>query len=227
MNRLSPLLLLTIFITPLMAQSVDSNAKQERYAVSTLMKYCARVETVSDFQQPRMFAQVSSGLGPSSGWAEFESKVAWKEAGKPKPLALVWYDDAKVVRVAITTGDDGRSYAEYCYRPDGTLAQLRAVPAVKTNCDRSMFHCDVTFREGFRLYPPKGMLASPLARRAVQEPLPVFQAKDVDLYDLFSLRPLMPEKATISYAPMDWPEYLTVWDLPFNRLLYVSAERTK
>lgn len=224
MNRLSPLLLLTIFLTPLMAQSVDSNVKQQRYALSTLMKYCAHVETASDSRQPRIFAQVSSGLGPSSSWAEFQSKAAWKDAGKPKPLALVWNDDAKVVRVAITNGDDGRSYAEYCYRPDGTLAQLRSVPAVKTHCDRSGFHCSVTFREG-RLYPPKGMLAAPLAQRAIQAPL--VKTKDVDLLHLFFLKPLMPEKATISYLPMDWPEYLNVWDLPFNGLLYVSASRTK
>jgi len=225
MNRLRPLLLLTMLGTPLLAQSVDSNtAKQERYALITLMKYCAGVETASDSQQPRMFAQVSSR---SSGWAEFESKVAWREAGKPKPLALVWYDDDKVVRVTITTGDDGRSYADYCYRPDGSLAQLRSMPAVQTNCDRSMFHCDVTFRGGIRLYPPKGMLASPLTERAGKESLPVVQAQDLDLYDLLFLQPLKPEKASVSFAAMDWPEYLSVWDLPFNRLLYVSGNGTK
>lgn len=226
MNRLSPLLLLTIFVTPLLAQSGGSNAKEERYALNTLVKYCTHVDIVSDSQPPRMFAQVSSGLGPSSGWEEFESKAAWKDAGKPKPLALVWYDDAKVVRVAITAGDDGRSYAEYCYRPDGTLAQLRGVPAMKTNCDRSRFHCNVTFREG-RLYPPKEMLPSPPARRSVQEPLQVVQTRDVDFLHLFFLGPLMPEKAIISYVPMDWPEYLSVSDLPFQGLLYVSASPTK
>src|ERR1700681_3774898 len=113
MNRLSPSLLSLVMLgTPLMAQSVDSNtARQAQFALITLTKYCARVETVSDSQQPRLFAQVSSGLGQSSGWTEFERKAAWKNAGKPRPIALVWYDDTKVVRVVITT-DDGQSHAD-------------------------------------------------------------------------------------------------------------------
>jgi hypothetical protein len=211
--------------TPLLAQSLDfKEARQERYAVITLIKYCAGVETVSDSQRPRIFAQVSSGLGLSSGWAEFESKVAWVQAGKPKPLALVWYDDTNVIRVAISTGNDGQPYADYCYRPDGSLAQLRSVPAVQTNCDRSLFHCNVTIRGGARLYPPKRMLASPLAQRAVTESFPVVQGQDLDF---FFLRPLKPEKTSVSFTPMALPEYLSVWDLPFNRLLYVSTKGTK
>jgi hypothetical protein len=215
--------------TPLLAQSLDFNeARQEHYAVITLIKYCAGVETVSDSQQPRMFAQVSSGLGPSSGWAEFESKVAWRQAGKPKPLALVWYDDTNVIRVAITTGgNDGQSYADYCYRPDGSLAHFRSVPAVQTNCDRSLFHCAVTFRGGLWLYPPKGLLAPPLAQDHGQEPSFVLQAEVFDFFNFPFRRPLKPEKATVSFAPMDAPEYLSVRDLPFNRLLYVSTKATK
>jgi hypothetical protein len=213
--------------TPLMAQSVDSNtARQERYALITLTKYCARVETVSDAQQPRLFAQVSSGLGPSSGWAEFESKAAWKNAGKPRPIALVWYDYTKVVRVAITT-DDGQSHGDYCYRPDGSLAQLRSVPTVQTNCDPSLFHCDITVRGGLRVYPPNGMLASPLAQDTGKQSFPVVSGQDLDLYEFLLPRPLKPEKASVSFAPMNWPEYLNVWDLPFNRLLYVSSKNIR
>jgi len=55
----------------------------------------------------------------------------------------------------------------------------------------------------------------------------VVQAQDLDLYDLLFLQPLKPEKASVSFAAMDWPEYLSVWDLPFNRLLYVSGNGTK
>ncbi len=229
MNRLSPLFFLVMLGTSLLAQSVDSNTvKEERYALITLTKYCAGVETLSDSQQARMFAQVSSGLGPSSGWTEFASKAAWRQAGKPKPLALVWYKDSKVVRVAITAGGaHGQSYADYCYRPDGSLAQFRSVPAVQNRCDQSLFHCNVTFRGGLRLYPPKGMLAAPLALRHGQESSPVIAAQDFDFYDLLLRRPLMPEKTTVSFAPMDWPEYVSVWDLPFNRLLYVSTKMTK
>ncbi len=227
MNRLSPLFFLVMLGTSLLAQSVDSNAvREESYLLITLTKYCAGLETLSDSQQPRMFAQVSSGLGLSSGWAEFESKTEWRQASKPKPLALVWYRDNKVVRVAITAdGDDARSYADYCYRANGSLAQFRSVPAVQTTCDQSLFHCNVTFR-GLRQYPPKEMLVAPLAQRHGQEFFPVVPAQYFDLFDLLFSKPLKPEKATFSFA-VDWPEYLSVWDLPFNRLLYVSKKTTK
>ena len=60
MNRLSHMLWLMMLGTPLLAQSLDFNeARQEHYAVITLIKYCAGVETVSDSQRPRIFAQVS------------------------------------------------------------------------------------------------------------------------------------------------------------------------
>jgi hypothetical protein len=216
MNRLSLLLLLVMIGMPLLVQSADSNAtREERYADITLMKYCAGVESLSNSLQTRMFAQVYSDLGPSSGWTEFESRAAWRRAGKPNPVALVWYKDGEVVRVAITTSvDAGQSYADYCYRPDGSLAQFRSVPAVQTNCDQSLFHCDVTLRGGLRLYPPKGMLG-------LMTPV---QVQDWGLDDLFLPGTLKPEKSTFSIAPMQWPQYLHVSDLPFNGLLYVSTK---
>jgi hypothetical protein len=213
--------------TSLTAQSLDSGAsKQERFALITLTKYCARVEAVSNSQQPRIFAQVSSGLEPTEGWVEFDSRAEWEKAGKPKPIALVWYDAADVVRVAITT-DDGQSYADYCYRPDGRLAQLRSVPAVKTKCDASLFHCEVTVSGGLRVYPPEGMLASSVSRRTGIEPFPETPGRDLDLDGFLLLKALKPEKASVTSAPMNWPEYLSVWDLPFNRMLYVSSKATK
>lgn len=36
-------------------------------------------------------------------------------------------------------------------------------------------------------------------------------------------RPLKSEKTTFMFAPMEWPEYLSVWDLPFNQLLDVTS----
>jgi hypothetical protein len=222
-----PLLSFVLLSTSLMGQSQDSGTpKQERFALVTLTKYCARVEAVSDSQPPRIFAQVSSSLGPTGGWAEFESRAAWVKAGKPKPIALVWYDAGDVVRVAITT-DDGQSYADYCYRPDGRLAQLRSVPAVKTTCDASLFHCEVTVCGGLRVYPPEGMLASSLSQRTGIAPFPETPGLGLDLDGFLLLKALKPERASVSSAPMNWPDYLSVWDLPFNRILYVSSKATK
>jgi hypothetical protein len=216
MNRLPPILLL--LSTSLLAQSVDSNTVREsRYAIRTLQKYCTSVETLSASQQPRMFAQVSS-VGDSKGWAEFASKAAWTQAGKPKPLALVWYNDTYAVRVAITSGGDDHSYADYCYRRDGSLAQFRPVPEVQTNCDQSFFHCDVKFRGELRVYP-----------RFAELPVQVFSRQVLPerlYYDGFlPLFPLKPEKLTVTFA--EWPEYLSVWDLPFNQLLYMPTTMTK
>jgi hypothetical protein len=222
-----PLLALVLLTTSLMAQSQDSRTpKQERFALVTLTKYCARVAAVSDSQPARIFAQVSSGLGPTEGWAEFDSKAAWEKAGEPRPIALVWYEAGAVVRVAITT-DDGRSYADYCYRPDGRLAQLRSVPAVETKCDASLFHCELTVRGGLRVYPPEGMLATSLSQRTGIEPFPETPGWDLDLDGFLLLKALKPEKASVTSAPMNWPEYLGVRDLPFNRMLCVSSETTK
>lgn len=217
-----PLLSLFVLLsTSLMAQSVASGTpKQERFALITLMKYCARVEAVSDSQHPRIFAQISSGLGPNRGWVEFENTAAWERAGKPAPIALVWYNDnAEVVRVAITA-DDGLSHADYCYRPDGRLAQLRSVPAVETKCDPSLFHCAITIRGGLRVYPPEGTLPSSLSQGAGVEASPEIPGQDLDW-------PLKPEKSSITISPMNWPEYLSIWDLPFNRMLYVSGTAAK
>ncbi len=146
MNRVALLLFLGMWgSTPSLAQSDNhSNATKvlQRYSLVTLVKYCDAVTTLSNIQRPRAFAQKSSMLGPSSGWVEFSSVDAWRQAGKPQPLALVWYKDDRVARVAITPPDgsrDGNSYTDYCYRLDGSLARLRSVPEREAYCDHLFF----------------------------------------------------------------------------------------
>ena len=233
--RKLPLLFLLLG-TALLAQSADSNAvKEERYALSTVTKYCKTVETLSHSQQPRMFAQTASGLGPSSGWVEFSSTDAWRRAGQPQPLALVWYKDGGVARVAITArdrGDNGQSYVDYCYRPNGSLARLRSVPEVRTECDQSYFHCSRTFR-GERFYHPKPEICNSKYLRCFARPSAEstegktsIAAPSIDVLpsEGFDFWPLKPERTSFIVAPLDWPEYLSVWDLPFNGLLYASTK---
>jgi hypothetical protein len=206
----------------LLAQSVDSSApKEEKYSLVSLSKYCAAVETFSDSRQPRVFAQVFSVVA-SSEWTEFSSRAAWQSAGGPQPLALVWSKDESVVRVVMTSKDaaaDGQPYADYCYRPDGSLARLRTVPELQTDCDAFLFHCNLTFR-GERLYPPQGHL--PRLSAAPAKPSVVAQLDARDRDDFF-LRKLQSEQTSISFAPMEWPEYLTVRNLPFEPLLEVAT----
>lgn len=224
MNRLALLFSLMIFVPALVAQSADySGPREEKYALVTLTKYCAAVEDFSRPQQPRVFAQVFSGLGAASGWVEFSNRAAWRDAGKPQPLALVWYKDDKVVRVAITSKDDAaqrQPYTEYCYRADGSLARLRAVPELQTKCDPFLFHCDLTSR-GERLYPPMGHL--PRLSGAPAKPAAAAQL-DVRDQNSFFLRLLQSEQTSFAFAPIGWPEYLRVSDLPFQQLLEVSAK---
>src|ERR1039458_9322797 len=129
MNRFSPLLFVIVLSTPLLAQSrFDRN---ETIDLITVTKYCANVEDYSDSQVPLIFAQNTSAYGQSTGWVEFDTTADWRRAGSPKPVTLVWYRDAKIVRVEISPNDDQspRVYADYCYRQNGTLARLRSVPS--------------------------------------------------------------------------------------------------
>ena len=224
MVRLRLLLPLTVFATSLLAQSTDSaSPREEKYSLRTLTKYCATVQDFSKSQQPRVFAQVFSSPEASSGWVEFSSKTAWRNAGRPRPLALVWAQAGQTVRVAITAKSgylDEEPYADYCYRPDGSLARLRAVPELQTDCDPFLLHCSFTFR-GERLYPPEGQL--PRLSGAPAKPSVVAQMDQGDR-DSFFLRILQSERTSFSIAPLDWPEYLNVRDLPFQHFVDVSAK---
>src|SRR5215469_16654344 len=99
MHRLSPLLFVIVISAPLVAQSIfDRKATTDLITVTT---YCANVEDYSDPQVPRIFARITSAYGQSTGWVEFDTRAAWSRAGRPKPVALVWYRHARIVRVAI------------------------------------------------------------------------------------------------------------------------------
>lgn len=221
MNRLAILLFLSICgSTFSLAQSDDhsSAAKEvQRYSLVTLIKYCDAVESYSNIQPPRIFARKSSVLGRSPEWAEFFSMDAWRHAGKPQPLALVWYKEDRVARVAITPPDgrrDGNSYTDYCYRPDGSLARLRSLPEKQADCDQSFLHCTYTFRVE-RLYPPG--LGGQRRSSVTQSPV------DLAGYSV-DRRRLKSETTSFTVAPPEWPEYLSVWDLPFNQLLFASGQ---
>ena len=202
MHRFSPLLFVIVLSTPLLAQSILDRS-QTTYIV-TITKYCANVEDYSDSQVPRIFAQPTSAYGQSTAWVEFDSRAAWSRAGSPKPMALVWYRDAKIVRVAISPNDDDspRVYADYCYRHDGTLARLRSVPSVRQKCEPNRYQCTEVLRE-VRFYPPDG---------------PVLKAYGFG--KLLSVNDSMPAERTLeTFVPMKWPEYRHVTDLPFSELL--------
>jgi hypothetical protein len=223
MDRLTPLLWLVMLPVSLVAQSADSTtARQEKYALLTLTKYCDAVENFSHSQPPRLFAQAFAGLEATSGWVEFSGRAEWSRAGSPQPLALVWHKDGQVVRVSIASkeGDqEGHAYADYCFRADGSLARLRAVPELQTDCDPFLFHCSLTLR-GERLYPPKGHLpeASATPARPVVCGSPGCSMDEEN----FFLQALQSERTSFALTPLGGPEYLSIRELPFGRLLEAS-----
>ena len=214
MHRFSPLLFVIVISTPLLAQSVFD--RSQTTALITVTKYCANVEDYSDSQVPLIFAQITSAYGQSTGWLEFDTTAAWRRAGSPKPAALVWYRDAKIVRVAISPNDDEdrRVYADYCYRQNGTLARLRSVPSKRQECEPSRYRCTFVLRE-VRFYSPGGPV---LTTYGGVDGLP--DMVNGTTRAVFKARPA--ERIVQTFVPMKWPEYLHVTDLPFSELLYAT-----
>src|SRR5215475_8680334 len=117
MPRLSPLLFVIALCASLPAQSKFDEPKTAEIKVLSLLaqsrfdpskaaaaealistaKYCDDVEDYAGSQDPRIFARITSVPGRSAGWVEFDARAAWNRAGRPKPVALVWYRDAKIV----------------------------------------------------------------------------------------------------------------------------------
>ena len=181
----------------------------------TVTKYCANVKDYSDSQVPRIFAQATSVYGQSTGWVEFDTRGAWSRAGGPKPMALVWYRDAKIVRVAMFPTDDEspRVYADYCYRQDGTLARLRSVPSVRHKCELDRNQCIWVLQE-VRFYPSE----RPALKTYGLDGLPYMDGT------MGILEATPAERVIQTFVPMKWPEYLHVTDLPFSELLYATLK---
>lgn len=211
MRRFSLLLFVIAISTPLLAQSIlDRSQTKDLTAVTT---YCRNVEDYSDSQVPRIFARTTSVYGPSTGWAEFDTRADWSRAGSPKPMALVWYRDAKIVRVALSSnGDESpRVYADYCYRQDGALARLRSVPSVRRKCELDRNRCTWVLQE-VRFYPPE----RPVLTTYGLDGLPYMNGTS----GILEATPA--ERVIQTFVPMKWPEYLHVTDLPFSELLYAT-----
>jgi len=229
MEKLASLWIFVALTTPLLGQTLSMAPPgiEGRYVLSAVTKYCRALETLSRLNQPRLFAQVDWPLGGSSHWVEFSGELEWKSAGKPRPLALVWYRDNHVARVLIASkdGENPQRFAEYCYRADGTIARIRSIPEVWKDCDKSYLRCHVTFAEE-GLYLPTG--------RAIKGPSAAIQSSFLgglahsDMTGRNSgdsdWRPLKSEETSVSFA--EFPiEYLSVRDLPFaNQLLSPSAK---
>lgn len=224
MPKFSPLLFAIVMSTSLLAQSTVDWANLDKKSTTdliTLTKYCANVEEYSDSQVPRIFAHTTSVYGRSAGWVEYDTRAAWKQAGSPEPVALVWYRDAKIVRVALSSNrvalpsnddESPRVYGDYCYRKDGTLARLRSVPSARRKCQPNGSQCNLALR-GVRWYPPQGraLTAYGVDVRLNSEGGLIVEQESAGA-----------ERIVESFVPMKWPEYRHLTDLPFSQSLYAN-----
>ena len=216
MYRFSSLLFVIVIGTPLFAQSIPVFNQQETTDLITIATYCANVEDYSNSQVPRIFAQITSAYGQSAEWVEFDSRAAWSRAGSPKPVALVWDRDAKIVQVKISPKADESPvvYPDYCYRQDGTLARLRSEPSEQQKCERSRYQCTLALRE-VRFYPPEGPALKTYG--GVDALLDVVRGTTGFSTGFVKAPPA--ERVIQKFVPMNWPEYPHVTDLPFRNLL--------
>ena len=201
-----------LFAPQLLGQTSPLNSIQDptneeirelnRAMVSTA-NYCLTVADYSISREPRLFANTGDS-NETRGWYEFSSKAEWERAGKPKPVAFAWYKDNKVIRAVFSfknNRDGGGRYAEYCYRADGHLAELRSGVEASAICDDNYFRCQLTLPiEQF--YLPNGKIISVI-------------------HD--DQRLLKSEKTQVSLSPKP-PEYLAIWNLPFASSLFVHTK---
>jgi hypothetical protein len=194
-----------LLATSLLAQSLSSGVKppteqdvhELNQAINSETRYCAAIEHFSDSHRPRLFA--ASG----SGWVEFSSKAEWERAGKPQPFAVAWYRDGNAVRAILsfkTTGDSSYSHADYCYRADGMLAMVHSAPEVQSDCDDAYFRCELSLGWDW-IYPPKGKV----------------------IHILHTDQRFLKSEQTSYSLQTTPPQYLTVWDLPFNGSTYIRT----
>ncbi len=174
----------------------DPELREMTAAMNSVERYCGTVEGFSRSHEPRLLAAIQAGK-----WVEFPSKAEWDRAGKPKPIAWVWYKDGNIIRVAMAFGksvESSSAYADYCYQPTGKLTRLASEPHRHTTCDEAYFRCELTFGSEW-LYLPNG--------------------KRLQAIDETDRRLLKSEQTSISVSKPAPPEYLNVGELPFARLL--------
>lgn len=216
MHRFSPLLFAIVMSTSLFGQTtidwanLDEKSTMEIVAIT---KYCANIEEYSNSQVPRIFARTTSVYGQSAGWEQYDTRAAWSQARRPKPVALVWYRDAKIVRVKISSSYDEspRVYGDYCYRKDGSIARLRSQPSFGRKCQPNGAECTLVLRE-VRLYPPDGQALITYGADYLNE--------DGGL--IVEQESAGAERIVENFVPMKWHEYRHVTDLPFSELLYAD-----
>jgi hypothetical protein len=210
MKALMTLCFVVLVAPSLRAQKSPSNsvnlptereAHEAIQAVNSVRQYCTAVERSSDSLRPRLFAASSRGADGASGWIEFSNKAEWERAGGPQPVAVAWYKDGNVVRAMVSfknAGNAGYSHADYCYQADGKLAMVST--PLQSDCDDAYFRCEFNLGPDW-IYPPNGKVI-----RILHPDQRLLKSEKTSY--LFQTNP---------------PQYVTIWDLPFNGSTYIHT----
>jgi hypothetical protein len=208
---MTPCFAIFLLAPSLLAQSLPSGVKppteqdvhELNQAVGSVTRYCAAIEHFSDSHRSRFFAAAGSGTGGAWGWIEFSSKAEWERAGKPQAVAVAWYRNGNAVRAMVSFKNNGNgsySHADYCYRADGMLAKVHSAPEVQSDCDDAYFRCELSLGWDW-IYPPKGKV----------------------IHILHTDQRFLKSEQTSYSLQTTPPQYLTVWDLPFNGSTYIRT----
>jgi len=127
----------------------NEDIRELNQAMVSITNYCSTVADYSNSHQPRLFAE-TGGSNETGIWDEFSSRAEWERAGKPKPIAVAWYKEKKVIRAVFSltnNGDGGGRYADYCYRADGHLASYGRKRTLPPSATTLTFAASLPFRE--------------------------------------------------------------------------------
>jgi hypothetical protein len=179
----------------------DNQLRATAAAMISVENYCHdSVGALVRSHEPRLFAETHPAANQPAQWVEFSNKAAWENAGKPKPIAWVWYKDTNIIQVAMAfenSDENGPLYADYCYDPNGKLARLESIPHIQTTCDDAYFRCQLT---------------------SGREWLYVQNGQRVEVRNEMDLRLLKSERTSFTLSKFVPPEYLNVAELPFARI---------
>jgi hypothetical protein len=69
--------------------------------VSSVTSYCNSVQSSTDQESPRVFAQMQGTQSTRSNWAEFHTETEWAAAGRPKPVVFVWTEGGTIRQLTV------------------------------------------------------------------------------------------------------------------------------
>jgi hypothetical protein len=188
----------------LLTTGAIAQAKPDLQTIRGIRAYCLDLEQFATKQQSAklIFGEVCSGISCGDGnapshWRQFLDETSWRDAGGEDGLdnaAFVWIRADRSIQVNFTFqsgSGDWVNYANYCFRPDGSLAMVKST--------LNTFYGEMTV-ERENLYSPEGTRLD----------------KRIRFLDLRSKKLKKPSANFVDNKP---PVFKNISNLPFYSLL--------